>query len=125
MTKKQLFKALNELCDEMDVQYNTSCGGCCYVTACLAENLERNNIPFKVIRVMCPCHYFIKVSDRNINRCGFSTRGAFKEILEWNSEDLFFKYYKEDWNEVYNRRWNLIVSTRLKALFRKYENSRT
>ena len=125
MTKKQLFKALNELCDEMDVQYNTSCGGCCYVTACLAENLERNNIPFKVIRIMCPCHYFIKVSDRNINRCGFSTRGRLKEILEWDSEDLFTKYYEEDWNEFYNRQWNLIVSTRLKALFRKYENSRT
>ena len=33
----------------MDCQYNTGSGGCCFVTACLAENLERNNIPFKTI----------------------------------------------------------------------------
>lgn len=125
MTKKQLFKALNELCDEMDVQYNTSCGGCCYVTACLAKNLERNNIPFSIIVLHSPCHYFIRVSDRYINRCDYIIRENYKDILHYNSKYLFDKYYNEDWNPSYNKKWNLIVSTRIKALFKKYENSRT
>ena len=125
MTRNDLFTMLNKLCNEMDFNYDTSCGGCCFVTACLAENLERNNIPFKVIRVIHPCHYFIKVSDRYINRCGFDIVEEYKEILDYTSEDLFYKYYGESWNKVYNKKWNLIVSTKIKALFRKYENSRT
>ena len=126
MTKKELFTALNKLCNEMDFQYDTACGGCCFVTACLAENLERNNIPFKIVKIDSPCHYFIKVSDRYINRCGFYIRNTYNEILYWyNSKDLFNEYYNEDWNSTYSRRWNLIVSTRIRALFRKYENSRT
>ena len=123
MTRNELFTALNKLCNEMDFEYNTGCGGCCFVTACLAENLERNNIPFEVIRLVSPCHYFIKVSDRYINRCDFYIHNSYKEILDYyDSEDLFNKYYSEDWNPTYNRRWNLIVSTRIKALFRKYEH---
>ena len=123
MTRNELFTALNRLCNEMDFEYNTGCGGCCFVTACLAENLERNNIPFEVIRLVSPCHYFIKVSDRYINRCDFYIHNSYKEILDYyDSEDLFNKYYSEDWNPTYNRRWNLIVSTRIKALFRKYEH---
>ena len=125
MTKKQLFKALNELCDEMDIQYDTSCGGCCYVTACLAENLEKNNIPFKVIILDSPCHYFIKVSDRYINRCDFNIRGRRYRTYSYDSQTLYRIYSGSHWNCHYNRKWNLIVSTRLKALFRKYENSRT
>ena len=123
MTRNELFTALNKLCNEMDFEYDTGCGGCCFVAACLAENLERNNIPFEVIRLVSPCHYFIKVSDRYINRCDFYIHNSYKEILDYyDSEDLFNKYYSEDWNPTYNRRWNLIVSTRIKALFRKYEH---
>ena len=61
MNRNQLFTKLNKLCDEMDRIYNTGLGGCCFVTACLAENLERNNIPFKIAIIYHPCHYFIKV----------------------------------------------------------------
>ena len=125
MTRNQLFTNLNKLCNEMDIQYNTGSGGCCFVTACLAENLERNNIPFEVVRLYCPTHYFIKVSDRYINRCDYTIREEDKEIFDYTSKYLFNKYYNEDWNHCYNKRWNLIVSTRIRALFRKYENSRT
>ena len=125
MTRNQLFTSLNELCNEMDFQYDTGSGGCCFVTACLAENLERNNIPFEVVVLHCPTHYFIKVSDRYINRCDYTIREEYKEIFNYTSEYLFNKYYDEDWNDCYSKRWNLIVSTRIRALFRKYENSRT
>ena len=71
MNRNRLFTELNKLCNEMDFKYDTCCGGCCFVTACLAENLERYNIPFKVVKIFYPCHYFIKVSDRCINRSDF------------------------------------------------------
>lgn len=125
MTKNQLFTELNKLCNKMDIEYETGCGGCCFVTACLAENLEKSNIPFKVIKLMYPCHYFIKVSDRYINRCDFKIRKEFKEILDCDSKYLYYIYKNESWNFRYNKKWNLIVSTKIKALFRKYENSRT
>ena len=125
MTRNQLFTSLNKLCNEMDIQYNTSCGGCCFVTACLAENLERNNIPFEVVRLYCPTHFFIKVSDRYINRCNYIIYEEDKEIFDYTSKYLYWIYNTEDWNDYYNRKWNLIVSTRIRALFRKYENSRT
>ena len=123
MNRNQLFKELNKLCEEMDCQYNTGNGGCCFVTACLAENLERNNIPFKTIIIYNPTHYFIEVSDRYINRCDFRVRE--KRTYHYNSSDLYQIYYSLNWNVCYNRKWNLIVSTRIRALFRKYENSRT
>ena len=110
----------------MDIKYNTCCGGCCFVTACLAENLERNNIPFNIVRLSCPCHYFVKVSDRYINRCDFTIKTEYYEVLEdYSSEDLYDTYYDEDWNKFYSKKWNLIVSTRIRSIFRKYENSRT
>lgn len=125
MSKNELFTSLNRLCNEMDINYNTGCGGCCFVTACLAENLERNNISYKVIKLYYPTHYFIQVSDRYINRCDFTIRKDSFDVKSYNSKDLYNIYYSESWNEVYNKKWNLIVSTRIKALFNKYENSRT
>ncbi len=119
MTRKQLFKDLNDLCIIMNESYNINCGGCCYVAAVIAEQLEQYNIPFKVAITYSPTHYWIKVSSGYINRDGFH-----KEYLEdWNSEYLYDLYRWEDWNECYSRRWNLIVKTRIKSLFRKYGNS--
>ena len=125
MSKNELFTSLNKLCNEMDINYNTGCGGCCFVTACLAENLERSNIPYKVIGLYYPTHYFVQVSDRYINRCDFIIKKDLFDVKSYNSKDLYNIYYSESWNDTYNRKWNLIVSTRIKALFNKYENSRT
>lgn len=119
MTRKNLFKTLNDLCCEMNASYNINCGGCCYVAAVIAEQLEEHNIPFKVAYAYCPTHYWIKVSDRFINRDGFKA----EEIHNWNSDYLYNNYYEKDWNDYYSRRWNLIVKTRIKAIFRKYGNS--
>lgn len=125
MNRNQLFTNLNKLCNEMDISYNTGCGGCCFVTACLAENLERNNIPFKVIILDSPCHYFIRVSDRYINRCDFNIKGRHYRTRDFNSQTLYKIYNEKSWNCYYNRKWNLIVKTRIRALFNKYGNKRT
>lgn len=121
MTRKELFKSLNNLCEEMNFSYNINCGGCCFVAAVIAKQLEIYNIPFKVSATYSPTHYWIKVSDRYINRDGFHA----EEILNWNSHSLYDFYYANDWNYYYNRKWNLIVETRIKSLFNKYGNKRT
>lgn len=120
MNRQELFKNLNNLCCEMNDSYNINCGGCCFVAAVIAEQLEIYNIPFEVIRCWSSTHYWIKVSDRYINRDRFKK----EEILNWNSECLYNEYYGEDWNDRYNRKWNMIVKTRISSLFKKYGNKR-
>ena len=120
MNKKQLFTQLNSLCREMSCSYDINCGGCCFVAAIIAEQLEVFNIPFKVAITRIPTHYAIKVSDRYINRDDFDFK--FFEFYDYNSSYLYDCYYKEHWNPTYNKKWNLIVRTRIKSLFNKYGN---
>ena len=123
MNRKKLFTKLNKLCLELDNKYNINCGGCCYVAACIAEQLESFNIPFEIIHYdMCGCHYAIKVSDRCINRSGYRKNEIY-EILYYNSEKMFSIYYNRSWNNTYKKKYNSVVHRKIKELFN--ENSRT
>lgn len=122
MNKKELFKKLNNLCIEMNNSYNINCGGCCFVAAVISEQLEKYNISFKIAYRIYPTHYAIKVSDRYINRDGFKFDKSFG-IYPWDSEFLYETYQKGDWNDYYNKRWNLIVKTKIESLFKKYGNN--
>ena len=125
MTRNQLFTRLNKLCNEMQCDYNINNGGCCFVAACIAENLEKVNIPYRVIKFdLYSLHYAIKVKDRYINREDYKSEEQVGTCCQ-DSEDLFTRYYEGYWNPEYNRQWNLIVSTKINSLFKKYENSRT
>jgi hypothetical protein len=122
MTRNQLFKQLNSLCNEMDTSYNINCGGCCFVAATIAEQLERFNIPFTLIHYgKYSCHYAIRVNDRIINRCDYSYKEIFEENIT-SSDEIYYIYENNYWNDMYNRKWNLIVKTRIKSLFNKYGN---
>ena len=123
MNRKKLFTKLNQLCLELDNKYNINCGGCCYIAACIAEQLERFNIPFEIVHYdICGCHYAIKVSDRYINRSDYKKKEIY-EILDYSSEEMFDIYYNGDWNNTYKRKYNSIVHRKIKNLFN--ENSRT
>lgn len=125
MTRNQLFTSLNKLCKELSDKYNINCGGCCYVAACLAQNLENAHIPFTVIHYdVFHCHYAIKVSDRYINRDDYPKNEIY-EVLEISSSRLFDIYYENDWNCEYDTKNNSKVSSRINSLFRKYANRRT
>lgn len=124
MTRQELFKQLNLLCYNMSFEYNINKGGCCYVAAVIAEQLERFNISYKVSVAYDPCHYAIKVADRYINRDGFDFKHD-GEFYDWDSHKLYTEYKYGDWNERYNQKWNLIVRTRITALFNKYGYNRT
>ena len=90
MSKKELFKTLNNLCEEMNYSYNINSGGCCFVAAVIAEQLEIFNIPFKIAYTYCPTHYAIKVERGYINRDDYK----FKEFYDWDSEYLYDTYYE-------------------------------
>lgn len=123
MNRKKLFTKLNQLCLELDDKYNINCGGCCYIAACIAEQLERFNIPFEIVHYdIYGCHYAIKVSDRYINRSDYKKKEIY-EILDYSSEEMFDIYYNGDWNKTYKRKYNSIVHRKIKKLFN--ENSRT
>lgn len=123
MNRKKLFTKLNQLCLELDNKYNINCGGCCYIAACIAEQLERFDIPFEIVHYdIYGCHYAIKVSDRYINRSDYKKKEIY-EILDYSSEEMFDIYYNGDWNSTYKRKYNSIVHRKIKKLFN--ENSRT
>lgn len=125
MNKKELFKQVNKLCYNLDNKYNINCGGCCYVAACIAEQLELKGIPFKVIHYdLYGCHFAIKVSDRYLNRSDYKKK-EITEISNWTSKDLFRHYHKEDWNSTYKPKNNRTVKNSIKSIFSKYENRRT
>jgi hypothetical protein len=125
MNRRQLFKQLNSLCREMDEEFFINQGGCCYVAAVIAENLEHCNIPHTIIHYdKCGCHYAIRVKDRIINRDHYNCN----EIVydkNISSKTLYNIYNEECWNETYNTKSNSTVRTKIKALFDKYENRRT
>ena len=123
MNRKKLFTKLNQLCLELDNKYFVNCGGCCYIAACIAEQLEKFDIPFEIVHYdICGCHYAIKVSDRYINRSDYKKKEIY-EILDYSSEEMFDVYYNGDWNSTYKRKYNSIVRRKIKNLFN--ENSRT
>ena len=125
MNRKELFKQVNELCCNLDNKYNINCGGCCYVAACIAEQLELKGIPFKVIHYdLYSCHFAIKVSDRYLNRCDYRKK-EITEIPNWTSKDLFEYYRRGDWNWKYEPKNNRTVKNSIKSVFSKYENCRT
>lgn len=125
MSRKELFKEVNELCRYLDNKYNINCGGCCFVAACLAEQLESKRIPFEIIHYdLYGCHYAIKVSDRYLNRCDYR-KHEITEYLNLTSEELFLRYYEETWSSTYNSDHNDFVKDSIKSVFSKYENCRT
>ena len=125
MSRKELFKQLNRLCEELNYKYDINCGGCCYVAAVLAEQFELHNIPFTIVHYdLCGCHYAIKVSDRYINRDEYKKKEIY-EYLDWSSSDLFKVYNEGNWNKCYSKRHNSTVKKSIVKVFNKYENRRT
>jgi len=117
MNRKKLFKDLNNLCLNLSDEYNINCGGCCYVAACIAAQLEKFNIPFKIIHYqLYSCHYAIKVSDRYINRDGYRKKEIY-EVLECSSREVFERYYSGDWNPTYKTSHNSIVHKKINQIF--------
>jgi len=124
MNRKRLFKKLNKLCLELQDKYNINCGGCCYISACIAEQLELYNIPFELVHydIGC-CHYCIKVSDRYINRDDHF-KNEIVSIYSYSSDEIYSIYYNKNWNITYDTSNNELIRKIIINLFEN-ENCRT
>lgn len=125
MNRRELFKQLNSLCNDLDYLYDINNGGCCYVAAVIAEQLELHHIPFTVIHYnVNGCHYAIRVRDRIINRSDYRCKEIVSDEII-SSDDLYDIYNDGGWNLRYETKYNSIVKRKIKSLFNKYENRRT
>lgn len=125
MNRKKLFKEINELCLKLDKEYSINDGGCCFVAACIAKQLENYKIPFTLIHYdLWGCHYAIKVNDRYLNRCDFKKNEISAEI-KCSASYIYKIYYNQNWNKKYNTKNNKPIEKYIIQLFEKNENSRT
>lgn len=144
-----LKKDLEELFEFLDNRYDINSGGCCYVALCLAEELEKLRVPYKLvlyddslkwwsarflIRMSIKhrtrksiigtnnrtCyHYAILVDDLGILN-GYEEEKPF-EISDLNSDDLRWIYETGDWNSCYDTRLNEIIKNYIQLVFKSYE----
>lgn len=140
---KKLFNKLNSVCSILNNDFEINCGGCCYVAACIAKELDTLKIPYSLAifpdRDICctnnyireniisrnnnciglgdnvMSHYAIKLSHIGvINRSGFEDYLLIRNI---HSKDIFFIYKSGSWNITYNDSNNTKVSEEIAKVF--------
>jgi len=140
---KKLKTELNRLFTFLDKNYNINWGGCCWLTYCLADNLERLNIPFSLViydgegnaeearnNIMernhafptgyeTAAHYTLKVKGLGI--LNKSVGSSLIVVPDVDSEDIRWIYDEGDWNECYNSRLNDEIKNLVETVFRIYE----
>lgn len=133
---KVLSHQLDKLCKFLDEVYDINCGGCCYVAACLAECLQKDNISYQVVVIECPegivkfskikrscCHYFLSINNNDINGyedVGDDEYGVFDNI---SSRSLFNHYKKYSWNNCYNSNKNKFIKKIIKQYYEDFTSS--
>ena len=133
---KELSARLDKLCKFLDEIYNINCGGCCYVAACLAECLQKDNISYQVVVLECPedvvkfskiqrscCHYFLSINNNDIN--GYDEVGNDEyQVFDGVSYRSLFNHYKKcGWNNVYDRDKNKFIKTIIKRYYEDFTSS--
>ena len=130
MSIKKLCEHLNSFLSALDSEYNVNNGGCAFVAYCIARNLERLNLNYKVIfydgyyensasynlsKGEAVDHVFVVIRNYGINSAGYKIKKPF--ITKCSSYNLY-KYYKRgEWNMDYERKYNSIVSRKINKFF--------
>lgn len=133
---KVLSHQLDKLCKFLDEMYDINCGGCCYVAACLAECLQKDNISYQVVVLECPedivkfskikrscCHYFLSINNNDINgyeNVGDDEYSVFDNI---SFRSLFNHYKKCSWNSFYNSNKNKFIKKIIKQYYEDFTSS--
>jgi hypothetical protein len=133
---KQLSTQLDKLCKFLDELYDINCGGCCYVAACLAECLQKDNISYQVIILECPddiikfselkkscLHYFLSINNVDIN--GYDDVGddEYKIFNNISYRSLFNHYKKCIWNDFYDSEKNKFIKKIIKQYYEDFTSS--
>lgn len=133
---KVLSHRLDRLCKFLDEVYDINCGGCCYVAACLAECLQKDNISYQVVVIECPegivkfskikksCyHYFLSINNNDIN--GYEDIGddEYDVFDNISSRSLFNHYKKCSWNSWYDSNKNKFIKKIIKQYYEDFTSS--
>lgn len=138
---QQLITDLNDLCKKLDDKYIVNSGGCCYLAACIAENLNKLEIKYKVCiydRYMeypraltyrykiknnmlgTVSHIYLKIGKNYINK-GIGKFKKTKAVAYINSDELYTYYYNNiaGWNRTYSIHNNKIIKHIIDEYFSK------
>lgn len=149
ISRRQLVKDLNYLCDKLDDRYGINYGGCCYIAGLIAKYLEMLHISYE-LRISSydwkDCESVInEINNRVINRyseesiTGENTCEHYyihiKYIGSINTDrdrnycykfnnvehsDIEWLYKCGCWNDCYDTRFNPVVGKIIKNFFKKY-----
>ena len=140
---KKLKTELNRLFVFLDKNYNINWGGCCWLTYCLASNLERLNIPYSLVIYdgegdateaanniferypqfptgdETASHYTLKV--RGLGILNKSKGDPFIIVPDVDADDIHWIYTEGDWNNCYDYRLNNEIKNLVDTVFKIYE----
>ena len=140
---KKLKNELNRLFTFLDKNYNINWGGCCWLTYCLAYNLDRLGFQYSLVIYTgdgdveqasnniferypqfptgdeTASHYTLKVNGLGI--LNKSKGDPFIIVPGVNAEDIRWIYDEGWWNEYYNSRLNNEIKNLVDIVFNIYE----
>lgn len=140
---KKLKTELTRLFSFLDKNYNINWGGCCWLTYCLAINLERLNIPYSLVIYdgegnaeeaynniverfnsfptgsETASHYTLQVKGLGI--LNKSKGDPFIIVRDIDSSDIHWIYTEGYWNDCYNSRLNDEIKNLVDTVFKIYE----
>ena len=108
-----IWRNLDAICECLDTLYDINDGGCCYIAYCIAELLEKDNIPFEVILfdvfnggLTKACdHVGIKLEIEGdtyiINQADYAS-SEISSIQKLTSKQLLEYYKSVSWNKMYD-----------------------
>lgn len=131
-----IYKGLNAICKCLDTLYNINYGGCCYIAYCIAELLEKDNIPFEIIvfeeydedfnELPEACeHIAINIINEDwliINKADYDLE-EYTTYKNVTSSDLLNYYKRNRWNSLYNVFKNKFIKYIIKLLYENFTSS--
>ena len=125
---------LNKILSDIDNILDINCGGCCYIAYVIAKYCDTHNIPYYVVftdnedlfsnvderiksrsrtgifddgEYSCN-HIYLNINNMNINFDTFMEYHYKSNSI--NSDDLLWIYKRGNWNDIYDKNNNSIIS---------------
>ena len=142
-----IFDELNKLLKEFDRKYDINSGGCCFVAFCIAAQLWKRGIPYKLVVLgdqslnhrelkmnirnndgyyptgsETANHYVIQVGEYYINLGTFNLK--YYEVSKASfikPQEIYEVYRTGYWNQYYERSNNLKIYREIKKFFNRNE----
>lgn len=143
----RLVRDLNNLCENLDNQYDVNCGGCCFVAYEIAKHLDRFNIEYSLcIANTYPLdkvainkevinkqsnkigrysvtgenscnHYYIRIKGGGSINFGDFYDYHKYSINKINCKHIKWIYENSLWNDIYDIRYNKLIKRNINFYF--------